>query len=293
MLRVLVTGAGGLLGGRLAVAMAREASVVGGIHHAAAPKGVETVTFDLLDPAAVAAALDTTRAEAVVHSAAFADADLCERDPATAQRVNVDASVALARLCREREIRLVHISTDLVLGGDRPFSSERDPAAPVMVYGRSKLASEEAVLTECPGSAVVRCALVHGRGHGRRATASESIAWAVAAGRTPRLFLDQWRTPIDAESVASALLRLVHGDEEGVFHLGGPERVSRYELGMRTAQALGLPGTVVEAVTQADVPMSAPRPVDVSMDTTRARLELGWQPRSLRESIAEGRPGPG
>ena len=267
--------------------------MIAGVRRTAAPSGLAQVTFDLTDPASLEAALDTARPDAVVHSAALADPDRCEREPDLARACNEDAPGRLARLCRARGVRLVSLSTDLVFAGDRPFAGEDDPALPVLAYGRGKLAGEAAVLGEDPGAVVLRLALVCGRGHGPRATASEAIAWSLLAGRTVRLFTDQFRTPVDPESVADAIARVLAGPHRGRFHLGGPERLSRYELGLRVAAALGLPSHLVTPIRQRDLALAAPRPGDVSLDTHRAREVLGWDPRTLDDGIREGRPAAG
>lgn len=256
------------------------------------PPGLEPVRFDLADPAGFDRALDAARPDALVHSAALADPDRCECEPEMADAFNVAALARLARLCRERGLRLVALSTDLVFAGDRTFAGEDDPAAPILVYGRSKLAGEAAVLAEDPAAVVLRVPLVHGRGHGSRATASEAIAWALRAGRAVRLFTDQVRTPVDPESIADAIARVLATGPVGRLHLGGAERLSRHELGLRVAAVLGLPAHLITPVRQADLPSAAPRPADVSLDGRRAHEVLGWRPRPLDTGIRDGRAAP-
>jgi dTDP-4-dehydrorhamnose reductase len=141
---------------------------------------------------------------AVVHCAALADADACERDPEAARRQNVSACESLARTCAARGLRLIAISTDLVFSGERPFWLETDDTRPASAYGRTKREGEQAVLALCPGAAVGRVALVSGRAHGAPSS-TESIAWALRAGRPLRLFTDQYRTPVGSESIANAV----------------------------------------------------------------------------------------
>ena len=287
--RVLVTGAGGLVGGRLAAVLAERFPVVAARHEAAPPEGLATVPLDLLSPGSIEDALGTAGADAVVHAAAVAEPDACERDPAHAERLNVDGTAAIARACQRAGLRLIVISTDLVFPGDRGSLREDDPPAPLQLYGRTKLAAERAALAEAPEAAVARIALVAGRGHGRRRTATESIAWSLREGRRLRLYTDQYRTPIDPDSLADAIERLLERPLPGLLHLGGPERLSRCDLGLRVASVLGLPADLIEPTTTTDHPPPAPRPADVSLDSTRAHQHLGWAPLPLDEMIRRRR----
>jgi dTDP-4-dehydrorhamnose reductase len=137
---------------------------------------------------------------------------------------------------------------------------------------------------------VARVALVHGRGHGPRATSSESVLRALQAGRTTTLYTDEYRTPVDPESVADAVARILVRSGEGLYHLGGPERLSRFELGRRVARAFGLSERGLVPGTQAEHSGPDRRAPDVSLDSGRARRELGWQPRPLELAILESRP---
>jgi len=289
-LRVLVTGAGGLLGGRLAGLLhERGLEVLAAHRHRFPPPGPRPVLVELTDEAALARLLDGQKPDAVVHAAVLSRADQCEERPEEAERVNARLPATVARACRERGLRLVSLSTDLVFEGGRSFVSEHDPTGPLSAYGRTKLAGEEAVFRESPGAAVVRVALVLGRGHGRGRTSSESVWRALREGRPLRLFTDEYRTPIDPESVADAVARLLERGGAGRFHLGGPERLSRYELGLRVARLFGFREKDVTAGRQSDHPGPDRRAPDVSLDSTRARRELGWEPRPIDAAIREGR----
>jgi dTDP-4-dehydrorhamnose reductase len=287
--RILVTGAGGLLGGRLAPWLAVRHEILAATHAAPAPAGLAEVRVDLVSPASTEAAVERTRPDGIVHCAAVADPDACEREPERARLLNVDAGATLARICAARGIRLVAISTDLVFDGTLPFRREDDPPGPILAYGRTKLAGEEAILGADPGAVVARVTLVVGRGHGPKPTATEAIARSLRAGRQVRLFTDQYRTPIDPDSVASAIERLVTGTHTGRFHLGGGERLSRHALGLRLARLLGLPSELIVAATQAEAPPAAPRPADVSLDSSRAQRDLGWTARPLDDAIRDSR----
>ncbi|HET6900010.1 MAG TPA: SDR family oxidoreductase [Vicinamibacteria bacterium] len=284
--RILVTGASGLVGGRLAEVLSAAHDVTAVRHRGPVPEGLPVVDADILDPGAMDRAFETARPQAVVHCAAMADPDRCEREPDLAHRCNVESSAEIARRCRETGARFVTFSTDLVFAGDRAFVTEEEPPRPLQHYGRTKAEAEDGVLAESRDAVVLRIALVIGRGFGPRSSASEAVAAALAAGRRPRLFLDQYRTPIDPASIADAVARVLERSASGRFHVGGAERLSRYELGQRVARVLGLPADL-EGMSSAE--QAVPRPGEASLDSSRARRELGWEPRPLDDMIRDGR----
>lgn len=290
-MRLLVTGAAGVLGGRLASLLAREHVVVAGRRRSPVPAGLDSVALDLLedDPEAI---LDAARPDAVVHAAALVEPDRCEREPDLARRLNVEASERLARACAQRGARLVLVSTDLVFSdGDAP-RDEATPPHPASVYGSTKRAAEEAVLAAAEGNAVARVPLVVGRGHGPRATATEALLWALRAGRALQLYTDQFRTPADPESVAAGISRILACEARGIFHLAGPERLSRHALGLRVASRRGLDPGAIAPVTHESKPPLAPRPRDASLESSRTRDVLGWAPRALDLAIRDSRDAP-
>lgn len=288
-MRIIVTGAGGLLGGRLASVLAERHEVTGMIRIHPAPSGVASQTMDLAEAEAIGSSLRDLRPDVVVHCAALADAEICERDPARAGRENETATRNVARACRRAGARLIAISTDLVFEGATAFADEDTPPRPIMEYGRSKLRAEAAAMAEAPGSVVLRVALIHGRGHGLRRTASESIADRLAMGETVTLYDDEWRSPVDPESVATAVEGAAQSPRAaGIYHVAGPERLTRLEFGQRVAAALGLNAGLLRRASQSSH-RGAPRPRDVSLNITRARTGLRYAPRALHPGILESR----
>lgn len=291
-MRLLITGAGGLLGGRLALRLNERFQVLAGVRGSPGPAGLESVALELRDERALGEALRSLRPDAVVHAATL-NVEPCEREPELAEAVNVRAAQGLARACRRLGLGLVALSTDLVFDGTEPAPVDEEARArPLSVYGRTKLLGEGRILDEHPDAAVVRVALVYGAGHGSRGTASETVAWALRAGRPVQLYRDQFRAPIDARSLADLVGLVLERGGRGVYHAGGPERLSRLELGLRTAQVLGLDPTGVAAADTRDQPQLALRPLDVALGSARATRELGWRPRSVDETIRGQRDAP-
>ncbi|MEC8495585.1 MAG: sugar nucleotide-binding protein, partial [Planctomycetota bacterium] len=237
--------------------------------------------------------LDTVRPEEVIHCAAMSRTAPCEAEPELAVELNARVPGAIAAWCAARGARLIHVSTDLVFGAtDAPsggFEEEAEPA-PLSVYGRTKLEGEQAVLDAFPSATVARLPLLYGNSGGRGLGASDSLLEALERGDRPRLFVDEWRTPLEVSNAAEALVELLEFDHGGALHLAGPDRVTRHVFGLGVLAALGLaPGAAraeIEEARQADLDPGAPRPRDVSLDARLAARHLETALRGVEAGMA-------
>ncbi len=234
-------------------------------------------TIDVLNAVDLERALVDLSPVAVVNCAALARIADCARDPSLARRMNAELPRFLARFAAERRVRLVQVSTDLVFGlhaAPRTGFAETDEPAPTSEYGATKLAGERAVTAANPAALVVRLPLLCGDSFGRGLGASDSVLAAVNRGERPRLFTDEWRTPLDASDAARALVELASTNHGGLLHVAGPERMTRFELGLRALRAHGRVDAdlcVDAAVREGE---HADRPADVALNADRARALL-------------------
>jgi dTDP-4-dehydrorhamnose reductase len=212
-------------------------------------------------------ALDEHSPAAVVHLGAISTVDRVFREPERARAVNVEATERIAEWCASRRRRLVYASTDLVFDGSRAFWREADPAEPILAYGRTKRDAEPAVVAA--GGLVARLSLLYGPGLHDRPTYLDRAIAGLRVREPQTFFEDEYRTPLDLATAAEALRRLLECDAAGLVHVAGRERLSRFELARRVAQALGLDVSLIRANRRGDVPSAEPRPADVSLDATR------------------------
>ena len=280
MVRVLITGATGLLGGYLEAEVKRRGQVAiayGGPRR-------ETNGIDLGDQAAVLTLFERERPHVVIHSAAMAAMSDCIADPEAAKRINVDGTRNIASACTKHGVRLVHVSSDLIFDGESaPYKEEAEPT-PLSIYGRTKAEAERAALTD-PTAAVVRVALLFGPTLTERASFFDLTARRFEKGESMTLFEDEWRTPISLRAAAEGLLSIAEGAYRGTLNLGGPERMSRFEMGMRLARVLKIEPKV-QAVSRTSLG-GEPRPKDVSLDSTKFhRLFGSIATRSFEEECA-------
>jgi dTDP-4-dehydrorhamnose reductase len=276
--KILVTGAGGLVGAALATRLQeRGHDVAGTVRTRSAPPGVTSRSVRLEVPGDFGTLVGELRPEVVVHTA-YSMAHL-DRDV-------VAATAEVAAACDRHEVPLVAVSTDAVFDGERPPYREDDLPEPVHSYGRAKRAAELAV-GEVEGAAIVRLALVT---RFEREPYDAATAWLLDAtrrGEPVTLFTDEVRSVIHLDDVVAGLVAITEADDRaGVWHLGGPEPLSRWELGQLVARTHRLD----TARWRADVAASfgAPRPRDVTLSCDRARGALGFAPRAIGTVTGRG-----
>jgi dTDP-4-dehydrorhamnose reductase len=281
---LLLTGATGFLGRRLAPGLAGSWRVVGASRAASGPGAAR---LDLADPDSIRRAFDEVRPSAVVHSGAIASPDECERDAAMARRVNAEGTRVLAELCGAARARLVVISTDLVFDGEKGRYDEDDAPNPLSTYGRVKLEGEEAALARAPGAAVVRICAAYGRLLGGRPCFTDEIISALSAGKPVGAFTDQWRTATAADRLPEVLLRLLaEPGLSGLFHWGGADRATRFEAALALCRAFGFDEDLVRPSRMNDKRTLARRPRDSSLDSSRLAAALGLAPVTMAEGFA-------
>ena len=266
-MRILVTGAGGMLGQDV-VATARAAG-----HEVAALARGE---LDVTDADAVAAAVGAARPDAVVHCAAWTDVDGAESDPRGAAAVNEVGAGNVARAAAVAGARLVHVSTDYVFDGEQrtPYV-ESDTTGPRSVYGQTKLAGERAVAAAGGSHAIVRSSWLFGVG-GRNFVAT-MLALGAERDEIP-VVADQVGCPTSTEQLASALLELAQANAQGTFHVAGSGNCSWHDFAVEIFRQAGVECRVVPCTT-AEMPRPAPRPAfgALASERTATPVLVPWQ----------------
>jgi dTDP-4-dehydrorhamnose reductase len=269
-MRIVVTGASGRLGTYLVdrlIAGGHQVFAWSGTTHGLRG-GIDLRPVDITNEAEVLRCLDEADPEAVIHAAAISSADAVYRDPARGRAVNVEATRRLAAWAASHDRRIVFTSTDLVFDGAKSWYREEDEAAPILGYGQTKRDAESFVLA-IPRGIVARISLLFGPALGGSPGFYDIALAALARGERRSFFQDEFRTPLDYRSAAEIIARLIESDATGIVHVGGRERLSRFELMHRAAIARGIDPDLICPTRQADSSSLEPRPADVSLDTTR------------------------
>lgn len=284
MKKLLVTGSSGFLGWNLCQIAQQEWEVYG-IYFSKAVEipGIKLVKADLRDFQSLKQLFKEIQPNAVIHTAAQSNPNLCQKNPEESSLINVTTSLNIAGICSDYSIPCAFTSTDLVFNGLNPPYRETDPVSPISIYGEQKVMAERGMLEHYPKTAICRMPLMFGIAPTGASSFIQPFIKTLKEGKELSLFTDEFRTPVSGKTAATGLL-LALEKVEGIIHLGGKERVSRYDFGCLMADVLELPKDHLQGCLQKDVPMAAPRPSDVSLDSAKA-FSLGYQPLSLREEL--------
>lgn len=283
MKKLLLTGAGGFLGWHLCQLTQADWEVYGTFHSRAVEMpGVRLFPIDLTDFESVKQFVQAVQPDAIIHTAALSSPNACESDPDTSYRINVLASCNLAGLSADAGIPCVFTSSEQVFDGSKPPYREADPVCPINRYGEHKAAAEAGMQERCPDAIICRMPLMFGAAP----TAKSFIQpWTetLRTGGSIHLFTDEIRNPVSGYAAAQGILIALE-KASNILHLGGKERLSRYAIGCLLAEALGVPATQLNPCRQKDVRMTAPRPLDASLDSSLA-FSLGYQPKTMKEEL--------
>ena len=272
-MKILLTGASGLVGSAVAEAAHRRGHQVIGIvgrFTGSVPGLAQTLPLDLTDAVALNTAALDLFPDAIVNCAGVSETAVCDADPARSQALNVALPTQLAQIANHVCARFVHISSEQVFDGTAaPYRMDSRPN-PINLYGRQKLESERAVAAAAREfAATVRAPLLTGNSPGGRRSLHERLFADWAAGRAARLYRDEFRQPCTAGNLAEVLVELCErGNLLGVFHWAGAEVLSRAELGRRVRAhfKLGEKSAPIEEMGRADDPAAARRPANLALD---------------------------
>lgn len=276
--RMLITGANGLLGKEI-------------IRYFS--KGFEVTPTDMAECDVTSAkecmqVVAEIRPEVVVHCAAYTAVDRAEREEEAAFALNAGGTRNVALACREHRSLLVTFSTDYVFDGasERPYA-EDDPTDPLSVYGRSKLAAEEAVREVTQNFLLLRTQWLFGA-HGRSFVSS--ILERAERGEELTVVSDQKGSPTYTLDLADAVERLLDSGARGIFHFSNEGETSFFEYAVFLLAHTGWGETPVTAISTSDIPRDlypAPRPLRALLSKEKFRKETGVSPRRWEDAVRD------
>jgi dTDP-4-dehydrorhamnose reductase len=289
-MRILVTGANGLLGQKLIelltaqtdcypIATAKSALIP------SLPKG-EFHRMDIANEAEVKQVIAASKPDVVINTAAMTQVDQCETEKEKCWLANVTAVEYLAKACEAHHVHLVHVSTDFIFDGTHGPLDETAKPNPISYYGQSKLAAEEIVQKSKIDWAILRTVLVFGVT--KDMSRSNIVLWvkkSLEEGKTINVVNDQWRTPTLAEDLALGCYLAAVKKAKGIYNISGYEMMTPYDIAIKTAELFHLDKSLIHQTDSSKFKQPAARPPKTGFIIAKAKRELGYQPKSFEEGL--------
>jgi dTDP-4-dehydrorhamnose reductase len=282
--KLLITGISGFLGYHLAKLAIDKFEVYGLYNNTPfAMPGITALKCNLGNYLELGDLIEDIEPEIVIHTAALANAAFCQQNPDKSFEINVEATENIAGICADLAIPFVFTSTDLVFDGKKGNYNESDAPNPLNTYAEHKVIAEEKSFKIYPESAIFRLPLMFGGAIPHIETYLHNFVAAVQAGNPQTLFTDEYRSVCGAKSIAQGILQL-YNYKDGILHLAGLEKISRFEYGEKICEAFKLDKEYLIPSLQKNLNTGTPRPADVSMDISKAK-SLGYNPLTASEEL--------
>ena len=291
MKTILTTGSNGLLGQKITEKVLAEGRVKliatsKGANRYPIINGYEYAEMDILNPAQVRAVIEKHKPDAIIHTAAMTNVDTAEANKELCRQLNVDAVKTLVSLCEEKNIQLIHLSTDFVFDGAAGPYKEEDAVNPVSYYGESKVLAEELIKNSKADWAILRTILVYGINNDM--SRSNIVLWAKGALEKAlpiNVVNDQYRMPTLAEDLAEACLLAVEQNASGIYHVSGKDYMSIADLVRKVADYWVLDKSIITEISSESLNQTAKRPVKTGFILDKTVKDLGYNPHSFEEGL--------
>lgn len=291
-MKILITGANGLLGQKLVRHLGSEnrhtviATGQGQSRIANPPANMQYAVCNIADEQETRTVFALHNPDVVIHAAAMTNVDECELNPEKCHLVNVEATRFVVKATEAIQAHLIHLSTDFIFDGESGPYTEEAKANPISIYGQAKLDAERIVQQAATPWAIVRTILVFGIAPGL--SRSNIILWVKAnleQGKSIQVVTDQFRTPTLAEDLAVGCLLIAEKGETGVFNISGEQLMTPYDMAIATADFFGLDKSLIVKASAATFSQPAKRPPRTGFNISKAKNTLGYAPRSFEEGI--------
>jgi dTDP-4-dehydrorhamnose reductase len=267
--RILVTGASGLLGLNLCLEKVKEYEIFGIVNQTQLANVPFTlIRQDLTNNNELSEIFNQTKPELVINCAAMANVDQCEKHPNQAVKINSEVPGYLAKNCAERAIPFIHISTDAVFDGEKGNYKETDVPNPLSIYAKTKLEGEKRVLDVNQAALIVRVNFFGFSISGRRSLA-EFFLRNLISGRKVYGFIDILFSPMYVNDLVETLFNMVKNKLTGIYHVVSPVHLSKYDFGMLISEKFNLDGSLISPGSYLKGDLIAKRSPNLFLDISK------------------------
>lgn len=291
-MKILITGANGLLGHKLVrlLGLKREVVVIATARGESRLRpeygSFQYESMDIANREDVLEIVGRHKPDVIINTAAMTNVDECEKEKEACMQLNVEAVKYLVEAAEQTNAFLLHLSTDFIFSGEEGPYDEQGVPAPVNFYGESKLLGEQVVMNSNIKWAIARTVLVFGIVPDM--SRSNIILWvkgSLEAQKPIQVVDDQWRTPTLAEDLAMGCYLIAEQRAEGIYNISGQDMLTPYEMAIKTADFFGLDKSLITRTDSTKFTQPAKRPPRTGFIIEKAKTNLGYQPHSFDEGV--------
>jgi len=288
--RILITGANGMLGQRTINFYSRSNGfevLAISVENESVFDGVEYLQCDITDREKIKKTTYDFCPDFILNAAAFTNVDESEKQRETAWRINVKAVEYLSEVARTIDAHMIHISSDYIFDGKNGPYSENAVPNPLGYYGRTKLASENALRISGSINTILRTNVLYGTAQEGR---PDFVKWVVNSLKNKdeiRIVTDQINNPTFIDDLVQAISKIIEFGKTGIFNIGGKEFISRYDFTLMIADFFHLDKSLVKPIMTKELKQQARRPLKSGLITLKAETELGYKPHKILNALNE------
>ncbi|HVO75820.1 MAG TPA: dTDP-4-dehydrorhamnose reductase [Ignavibacteriaceae bacterium] len=287
--RILIVGSNGMLGQRLINFFKSQncSELLGcSVEKETVVKNIDYVQCDITKRDQVKSVIFNFYPDFIINAAAYTNVDQSETDREIAWKINVKGVEYLAEASRVLDAHLIHISSDYIFDGTKGPYSETAKPNPVSYYGRTKLASENALKISGTIHSILRTNVLFGRAEENRPDFVRWVVKMLGSGETIRIVTDQINNPTFVGDLVQGINKVIDFRKEGIYNIGGRDFLSRYDFTMEIAEFFKLDKNLVKPILTEELKQPAKRPLNSGLITLKAETELGFIPHSIKEVLS-------
>lgn len=287
--RILITGSNGMLGQRAVQFYSSKENVellATSVEDKSVIDSAEYIQSDIKDRESIKKLIYDYCPDFIIHTAAFTNVDLSEKLREEAWKINVKGVEYIGEAARAIDAHIIHISTDYIFDGRNGPYDENATPNPVGYYGRTKLASENALRISGTFFTILRTNVLYGIAPNSR---PDFVRWVVNSLRNKqeiRIVKDQIGNPTFIDDLVQAINKIIEFRKTGVYNIGGKEFLSRYDFTLRIADYFGLDKLLILPITTEELKQPARRPLKSGLLILKAETELSYKPHTITEALS-------
>ena len=282
-LKFLVTGSAGLVGQQVVKDLSKSNQVFSCYNESKSEYGIP-MKMDLLNHEMISSVLLETEPDVVIHLGAMTGVDLCEKEESMAFDINSKATQIIAQQCSILNTFLIYVSTDYVFDGNSGMYYEDDIPNPLSIYGKSKFDGEKMVQNFSSDWCIARTSTPFGL----HPTKKSFPVWVIENLKKQKqidVLSDQFTSPTYVPNLSKMLIEISERHLNGIFHVAGATKISRYEMASIISDKLNLDEKLLRKILINELKLEASRPKDSSLNISKATSILNEKPQKINQSL--------